>query len=177
MNKKPRKESKAERFKRIAEARVNKIISMVRLLGQCSTPSNYEFTDSQVNYIFSALQAELDKAKKCFACRATRGRERFSLSSNPQKPPEIKFDPTIVLSLPDGTYLRAVSMDDSDYPAIKIYWDRNVPEDEGEICFVEHNTHSDGKSKVYVCVYSPEQDEPMYYEPYAAKSEGGESNV
>lgn len=168
MKRKPCNESKAERFKRIAEVRVNKIIAMIRLLGQCSTPSNYEFTDSQVNYIFSALQAELDKAKKCFFCRATRGKERFTLSSNHQ--PEIKSDPTIVVALSDGTYLRAVSMYDNDYPAIKIYWDRNDPEDIGEICFVEHNTHSNGKSKVFVCVYSPEQDEPIYYEPYSAKS-------
>ncbi len=63
MNKKPKNENKADRFKRVATARVNKIISMIRLLGNCSTPSTYEFTTSQVNYIFSALQAELDKAK------------------------------------------------------------------------------------------------------------------
>lgn len=75
MKRKPCNESKAERFKRIAEARVNKIIAMIRLLGQCSTPSNYEFTDSQVNYIFSALQAELDKAKNVFLpCNARKGK-------------------------------------------------------------------------------------------------------
>ncbi len=170
MNKKPKNENKADRFKRVATARVNKIISMIRLLGNCSTPSTYEFTTSQVNYIFSALQAELDKAKRCFFCRATRGKERFSLSSNPKKEPEIKVDPTIVLELPDGTYLRAVAMTDSEYPAIKIYWDRNDPEDEGEVCFVERNIHKTG-AKLYVCVYSPEQDEPLHYEPYESKAE------
>ncbi len=47
---------------------------------------------------------------------------------------------------------------------------RNDPEDEGEVCFVEHNIHKTG-AKVYVCVYSPEQDEPLYYEPYESKAE------
>ena len=56
------KESKADRFRRVAEARVNKIIKMIRLLGNCSGTGVYEFTDAQAAYIFSALQSELDKA-------------------------------------------------------------------------------------------------------------------
>lgn len=42
------KEPKDERFIRLAEARVNKIIKMVRLLGNLSGSSNYSYTDSQV---------------------------------------------------------------------------------------------------------------------------------
>ena len=38
------KESKQERFKRITEARVNKILSMLRLLGNCSFKGTYEYT-------------------------------------------------------------------------------------------------------------------------------------
>ena len=55
------KESKADRFRRVAEARVNKIIKVIRLLGNCSGTSVYAYTDAQVAYIFSALQSELDK--------------------------------------------------------------------------------------------------------------------
>ena len=36
------KESKIDRFRRVAEARVNKIIKMIRLLGNCSETGVYE---------------------------------------------------------------------------------------------------------------------------------------
>ena len=48
------KESKADRFRRVAEARVNKIIKVIRLLGNCSGTSVYAYTDAQVAYLFSA---------------------------------------------------------------------------------------------------------------------------
>ena len=54
------KEPKDERFVRLAEARVNKIIKMVRLLGNLSWSSNYSYTQRQVEQIFTALQTELD---------------------------------------------------------------------------------------------------------------------
>ena len=41
------KESKSDRFVRLAEARVNKLIKMIRLLGNCSMKCNYEFTEDQ----------------------------------------------------------------------------------------------------------------------------------
>ena len=42
------REPKDERFVRLAEARVNKIIKMVRLLGNLSGISNYSYTQRQV---------------------------------------------------------------------------------------------------------------------------------
>lgn len=73
------KESKIDRFRRVAEARVNKIIKMIRLLGNCSGTSVYAYTDAQVAYIFSALQSELDKAKRRFR-KPSLGKHRFSLA-------------------------------------------------------------------------------------------------
>ena len=73
------KESKADRFHRVAEARVNKIIEMIRLLGNCSGTGVYEYTDAQAAYIFSALQSELDKAKRRFR-KPSLGKHRFSLT-------------------------------------------------------------------------------------------------
>ena len=64
-------ESKTDRFRRVAEARVNKIIKMIRLLGNCSGTGVYEYTDTQAAYIFSALQSELDKAKQKAIARET----------------------------------------------------------------------------------------------------------
>ena len=57
-------ESKRERFVRLAEARTNKIIDMIQLLGNCSNQSQYEYTQKDVNKIFNTIQAELDAAKK-----------------------------------------------------------------------------------------------------------------
>ena len=50
------KESREDRFRRLAEARVNKIIAMIRLLGNLSSRSIYAYTLEQVEQIFSALQ-------------------------------------------------------------------------------------------------------------------------
>ena len=36
-------ETRSERFVRIAEARTNKIITMLQLLGNCANKSNYEY--------------------------------------------------------------------------------------------------------------------------------------
>ena len=56
------KELKSDRFRRLAEARVNKIIKMVRLLGNCSGKA-YEYTPEQVNQIFITLHTELNLAR------------------------------------------------------------------------------------------------------------------
>ena len=48
------KESKEERFHRVVEARVNKLIKMLRLLGNCSGVA-YAYTPEQVEQIFSTL--------------------------------------------------------------------------------------------------------------------------
>lgn len=57
-------ESKREKFVRLAEARTNKIIDMIQLLGNCSNQNQYEYTQKDVNKIFNAIQAELDAARK-----------------------------------------------------------------------------------------------------------------
>ena len=48
-------ESKEERFVRIAEARTNKIIDMIRLLGNCSNKTNYDYTTADVKKIFTTI--------------------------------------------------------------------------------------------------------------------------
>ena len=69
------KEAKSERFVRLAEARVNKIIKMVRLLGNLSWSSNYEYTTDQVAQIFKALQTELNTARRRFAAGQKRKKQ------------------------------------------------------------------------------------------------------
>lgn len=60
-------ETKREKFVRIAEARTNKIIGMVRLLGNCSNKANYDYTDADVQKIFTALEKEIKLAKMKFS--------------------------------------------------------------------------------------------------------------
>ena len=59
-------ESKRERFVRIVEARTNKIIDMLRLLGNCANKANYDYTETDVNKIFNTLEKELKIAKMKF---------------------------------------------------------------------------------------------------------------
>ncbi|NLZ74009.1 MAG: hypothetical protein GX905_09405, partial [Bacteroidales bacterium] len=52
-----------EKFVRLAEARTNKIISMIRLLGNCSNTRIYEYDKKDVQKIFSTIEDELKAAK------------------------------------------------------------------------------------------------------------------
>lgn len=54
-------ENKKNNFKRVAENRTNKIISMIDLLGNLTNSSFYEYSDEEIEEIFSAIQTELDK--------------------------------------------------------------------------------------------------------------------
>lgn len=55
---------KKERFKRVAEKRTNKIIEQIRLLGNCSNKSNYEYSEEDIKKIFSAIEVELKDTKQ-----------------------------------------------------------------------------------------------------------------
>ena len=60
-------ETKREKFVRLAEARTNRIIDTLQLLGNCSNTSAYEYTQQDVDQIFSAIEAEVREAKKKFS--------------------------------------------------------------------------------------------------------------
>ncbi|GAA0788118.1 hypothetical protein [Hathewaya limosa] len=59
-------ESKHDKFVRIAENRTNKIIDMIRLLGNCSNKVVYEYSDEDAKAIFNAIECELKNAKNKF---------------------------------------------------------------------------------------------------------------
>ena len=71
-------ETKRERFVRIAEARTNKILEMMRLLGNCSSKGNYEYTEEDIKKIFGALERELKNTKNKFLVIDAK-EERFKL--------------------------------------------------------------------------------------------------
>lgn len=57
---------KREKFIGLAEARVNKALKDIQLLGNLSNRSAYEFSEADVRKIFNTLQKALDSAKGRF---------------------------------------------------------------------------------------------------------------
>jgi len=53
-------------FVRLAEARVNKALNALRLIGNLSNRNNYEFDDSDANRIITALESELRYLRQQF---------------------------------------------------------------------------------------------------------------
>ncbi len=72
-------ETKRECFVRLAEARTNKILDMLRLLGNCSSKSNYDYTDEDVKKIFNAIEKEVKNTKNKFLGIDSK-EERFTLN-------------------------------------------------------------------------------------------------
>ena len=134
---------------------------MIRLLGNCSAKSSYEFTEEQVNQVFSVLYEELYKVRRKYAIAAD-NKKPFSLSDEPEeKLPEY---PHTDLLLPDGTTLRATAIDDENFPAINI--DLVGGEYSGQVCFVEYNPERSSCHKVCIGVYQSDKDETVFYEQY-----------
>lgn len=61
-----KKETREERFKRIASRRVRDILYKLRLLGNCSDRANYSYDEKQVRKIFSNIDDELKRIKFLF---------------------------------------------------------------------------------------------------------------
>lgn len=59
-------ETSAERFKRLAEARVTKTIRDIRLIGNLSNRNNYAYSAADIDKIFKALDRELKTARTKF---------------------------------------------------------------------------------------------------------------
>lgn len=59
-------ESKSKKFHRIVEGRVNRAAEQIRLIGNCSNPSTYDYSVDEVKQIFNYLEQELRNAKKRF---------------------------------------------------------------------------------------------------------------
>lgn len=71
-------ETKRDKFLRLAEARTNKIIDMIQLLGNCSNTSQYEYSQKDVDKIFKAIQTELDEARKRYSKQDSEKGKKFT---------------------------------------------------------------------------------------------------
>ena len=69
-------ETRNERFKRLAAKRTNEILDKIRILGNCANKSSYDYSNEEINKIFS----EIDKQLKITKAKFKSGkRERFEL--------------------------------------------------------------------------------------------------
>lgn len=151
------REPKEDRFRRIAEARVNKIISMLKLLGNCSHKGNYAYTEQQVEQIFSRLYSELNKAHKRYQT-SMKNTRLFSLSE-----PRKNEYRSVTLDLPDGSSLIAKAVDNENFPAIDI---NLLSGDEEKICFAEFNPEGEEGRELCIGIYCRDSDETTYYKSY-----------
>lgn len=58
--------NKKERFKRLAEYRTNEILKRLRILGNCANRSAYEYTEEEINKIFSEIERKMKETKARF---------------------------------------------------------------------------------------------------------------
>lgn len=72
------KETKNEKFVRIAESRTNKIIDTIKLLGNCSNKAVYEYDKEDVKKIFTAIENEIKIARTKFET-AESNKKKFTL--------------------------------------------------------------------------------------------------
>lgn len=70
--------AKQDNFKRIAEARTNKIIDLISKLHNLTNASYYEYSNEQIDAMFDAIQMELDRQREEFQ-KETKSKKRFEL--------------------------------------------------------------------------------------------------
>ncbi len=67
--------AKRERFKKVAEKRMEKLIAAFELLGNCSSLVSYEYTDAEVETIMDEIERQTQILKDRFA-----GKKAFTLT-------------------------------------------------------------------------------------------------
>lgn len=161
---KPKEETREERFCRVAQARVNKALGMIRLVGNCSKTAIYGYSQDQVDQIFETLQAELNTARSRFEAP----RSRFTLSRPYNLQRSMKLNPHISLKMPDGSVVTAVVYAEDEYPAINLYCHTGDSEPE-LICFAEYNAEHEPNQALHIGVYQNDKEDTQYYAPYRAE--------
>jgi len=69
-------ENRRERFKRLAEKRTNEVLYRLKILGNLSNKSSYEYTSEDINKIFRAIDEQTKTSKSKFRTEKERS---FSL--------------------------------------------------------------------------------------------------
>lgn len=59
-------EQKKERFKRLATKRTNAVLKQLKILGNCSNRQLYEYSEDQIDKIFSTIDKKVKEIKNKF---------------------------------------------------------------------------------------------------------------
>lgn len=70
------KESKQERFRRLATRRTNAVLHRLQILGHCANPQLYDYSEEDVRKMFRAIESELRGVKARFT---NSSKSQFSL--------------------------------------------------------------------------------------------------
>ena len=69
---------KKDRFKRLATKRTSTILQKLKVLGNCSNRQVYDYTEDQINKMFSAIEKKFKETKSKFHF-SKEDQENFSL--------------------------------------------------------------------------------------------------
>ncbi len=70
-------ESKRDKFKRLAESRVNRVLENLRILSNLSSKRNYDYTEEDVRKIFKSIDDGVKKVRMKF--ESSLNLKKFSL--------------------------------------------------------------------------------------------------
>lgn len=74
-----------DRFKYLAVYRTNQILKSLSILGNCSNRSAYEYTEEEINRIFAAIEAHVQKVRTRFYFPSRlESKDKFSLNTRIQ---------------------------------------------------------------------------------------------
>ena len=65
--------TKRERFENVASNRVQRILDTLQLLQNCSNKNNYEYTEKDVDRMFSEITSAVKEARQAFTKELNRG--------------------------------------------------------------------------------------------------------
>lgn len=68
--------SRKDRFIRVATKRTNEVLERIRILGNCSNKSSYEYSQEELSKIFGTIERVLRETKARFI---TKKKNNFSL--------------------------------------------------------------------------------------------------
>lgn len=66
------KESPSERFRRVAEIRTKRLLKEIELLSNLSNKNHYNFSEQEIEKIFSTLEISLKEARYRFAFKRSK---------------------------------------------------------------------------------------------------------
>lgn len=71
-------ETKNQKFQRLAEKRTNDVIKKLRLIGNLANTRQYDYSNKEVEEMFSAISEALRRAKSSYKSSVVKNNDTFS---------------------------------------------------------------------------------------------------